>query len=110
MQAPDHEQLDGYHLALGLVVFATSVIEGLSRGRSHLAAPFTRASMPVGLRIAEGPARSRFAFVVPPPYRRRFWASRSHRYGHVGCSTMLYYKTNPSRRPWSHCDGRAHRK
>jgi hypothetical protein len=59
MQALDHERLDVYHLALDLLVFANSVIEGLPRGRSHLADQFTRASMSVVLNIAEGQVRSR---------------------------------------------------
>jgi four helix bundle protein len=54
MQALDHERLDVYHLALDFLVFANSVIEGLPRGRSHLADQFTRASMSVVLNIAEG--------------------------------------------------------
>jgi four helix bundle protein len=54
MQALDHERLDVYHLALAFLVFANSVIEGLPRGRSHLADQFTRASMAVVLNIAEG--------------------------------------------------------
>ena len=54
MQALDHERLDVYHLALEFLVFANSVIEGLPRGRSHLADPFTRASMSVVHNIAEG--------------------------------------------------------
>ena len=54
MQALDHERLDVYHLALDFLVFANSVIEGLPRGRRHLADQFTRASMSVVLNIAEG--------------------------------------------------------
>lgn len=54
MLALDHERLDVYHLALDFLVFANSVIEGLPRGRSHLADQFTRASMSVVLNIAEG--------------------------------------------------------
>ena len=54
MQALDHERLDVYHLALDFLVFANNVIEGLPRGRSHLADQFTRASMSVVLNIAEG--------------------------------------------------------
>lgn len=50
----DHERLDVYGLALDFVVFANGVIEGLPRGRSHLADQFTRASMSVVLNIAEG--------------------------------------------------------
>ncbi len=52
-QALDHERLDVYHLALDFLVVASSVIQGLPRGRSHLANPFTRASMSVMLNIAE---------------------------------------------------------
>ena len=54
MQALDHARLDVYHLALDFLVFANNVIEGLPRGRSHLADEFTRASMSVVLNIAEG--------------------------------------------------------
>ncbi|MBX3199985.1 MAG: four helix bundle protein [Labilithrix sp.] len=45
MQTLDHERLDVYLLAMEFLVFANSVIEGLPRGRSHLADQFTRASM-----------------------------------------------------------------
>jgi four helix bundle protein len=41
-------------ISLDFLVFANRVIEGLPRGRSHLADPFTRASMSVVLNIAEG--------------------------------------------------------
>ena len=44
-QVLDHERLDVYGLALDFVVFANAVIEGFCRARSHLAEPFTRASM-----------------------------------------------------------------
>jgi four helix bundle protein len=54
IQALDHERLDVYRLALDFLVFANSVIDGLPCGRSHLADPFTRASMFVVLTIAEG--------------------------------------------------------
>ena len=54
MQALDHKRLDVYHLALEFLVFANSVIEGLPRGRSHLADQFRRASMSVVHNIAEG--------------------------------------------------------
>ena len=37
-----------------LLVFANGVIEGLPRGRSHLADQFTRASTSIVLNIAEG--------------------------------------------------------
>jgi len=54
MQALDHERLDVDHRALDFLVFANRVIEGLPRGRSDLADPFTRASMSAVLNIAEG--------------------------------------------------------
>jgi hypothetical protein len=40
----DHERLDVYHLALDFLVVANGIIEGLPRGRGHLADQFTRAS------------------------------------------------------------------
>lgn len=54
MQRLDHERLDVYHLALDFLVFASGVIEGLPRGRGHLADQFTRASTSVVLNLAEG--------------------------------------------------------
>jgi hypothetical protein len=39
----DHERLDVYDLALEFLVLANGIIEGLPRGRSHLADQFTRA-------------------------------------------------------------------
>jgi hypothetical protein len=36
----DHEGLDVYQLALDFLVVASGIIEGLPRGRSHLADPF----------------------------------------------------------------------
>jgi four helix bundle protein len=54
MQVLDHERLDVDSLALDFLVFANGVIEGLPKGRSHLADQFTRASMSVVLNIAEG--------------------------------------------------------
>lgn len=50
----DHERLDVYHLALDFLVYANGVIEGLPRGRSHLADQFTRASTSIVLNLAEG--------------------------------------------------------
>lgn len=50
----DHERLDVYHLALDFLVFADQVIEGLPRGRSHLADQLSRASTSIVLNIAEG--------------------------------------------------------
>jgi four helix bundle protein len=50
----DHERLDGYDLALEFLVLANGIIEGLPRGRSHLADQFTRASLSIVLNLAEG--------------------------------------------------------
>ena len=50
----DHERLDVYDLALEFLVLANGVIEGLPRGRSHLADQFTRASLSIVLNVAEG--------------------------------------------------------
>ena len=50
----DHERLDVYELALQFLVLANGIIEGLPRGRSHLADQFTRASLSIVLNLAEG--------------------------------------------------------
>jgi four helix bundle protein len=50
----DHERLDVYDLALEFLVLANGVIEGLPRGRSHLADQFARASLSLVLNLAEG--------------------------------------------------------
>jgi four helix bundle protein len=50
----DHERLDVYDLALQFLVLANGIIEGLPRGRSHLADQFTRASLSIVLNLAEG--------------------------------------------------------
>jgi four helix bundle protein len=50
----DHERLDVYELALEFLVVANGIIEGLPRGRSHLADQFTRASLSIVLNLAEG--------------------------------------------------------
>lgn len=50
----DHEKLDVYTVALDFVVLANGVVEGLPRGRSHLADQLTRASISIVLNIAEG--------------------------------------------------------
>jgi four helix bundle protein len=63
----DHERLDVYHLALDFLVFANGVIEGLPRGRGHLADQFTRASMSIVLNIAEGAGK------VSKPDKRRYY-------------------------------------
>src|SRR5258706_16388599 len=50
----DHERLDVYDLALEFLVLANGIIEGLPRGRSHLADQFMRASLSIVLNLAEG--------------------------------------------------------
>jgi four helix bundle protein len=50
----DHERLDVYGLALDFIATANGIVEGLPRGRSHLADQFTRASLSIVLNIAEG--------------------------------------------------------
>ena len=50
----DHERLDVYELALEFLVQANGIIEGMPRGRSHLADQFTRASLSIVLNLAEG--------------------------------------------------------
>lgn len=50
----DHERLDVYDLALQFLVVANGIIEGLPRGRGHLADQFTRASLWIVLNLAEG--------------------------------------------------------
>ena len=49
-----HERLDVYDLSLEFLVLANGIIEGLPRGRSHLADQFTRASLSIVLNLAEG--------------------------------------------------------
>lgn len=63
----DHERLDVYHLALDFLVYASGVIEGLPRGRSHLADPFTRASTSIVLNLAEGAGK------LSKPDERRYY-------------------------------------
>ena len=63
----DHERLDVYHLALEFLVFANGVLEGLPRGRSHLADQFTRASLSIVLNVAEGAGKH------SKPDKRRYY-------------------------------------
>lgn len=63
----DHERLDVYHLALEFLVFTSGVIEGLPRGRSHLADQFTRASLSIVLNLAEGAGKH------SKPDKRRYY-------------------------------------
>jgi len=50
----DHERLDVYQVALAFLVVADGIIEGLPRGRGHLADQLSRAATSVVLNIAEG--------------------------------------------------------
>ena len=50
----DHERFAVYDLALEFVVLSDGIIEGLPRGRAHLADQFRRASLSVVLNLAEG--------------------------------------------------------
>jgi four helix bundle protein len=50
----DHERLDVYDVALEFLVLADGIIEGMPRGRGHLADQFTRASLSIVLNLAEG--------------------------------------------------------
>ena len=63
----DHEGLDVYQLALDFLVVASGIIEGLARGRSHLADQFTRASLSIVLNIAEGAGK------LPKLDKRRYY-------------------------------------
>jgi four helix bundle protein len=49
-----HEKLDAYSLALDFLVLAEEVVEGLPRGRGHLADQLGRASTSIVLNLAEG--------------------------------------------------------
>ncbi len=62
----DHEKLDVYQLSLDFVVLANDVIEGLPRGRGHLADQLARASTSVVLNLAEGAGKH------SKPDKRRF--------------------------------------
>ncbi|HYQ14732.1 MAG TPA: four helix bundle protein [Polyangiaceae bacterium] len=50
----DHEKLEVYDLTLQFAVRANAVVEGLPRGRGHLADQLTRASLSIVLNLAEG--------------------------------------------------------
>jgi four helix bundle protein len=63
----DHERLDVYHLALDFLVVANGIIEGLPRGRGHLADQFTRASTSIVLNISEGAGK------LSKPDKRRYY-------------------------------------
>ena len=65
----DHERLDVYQIALEFLVFANGVIEGLPRGRRHLADQFTRASMSIVLNLAEGAGKQ------SKPDKRRYYVT-----------------------------------
>ncbi len=65
----DHEKLDVYHLSLDFLVFANELIEGLPRGRSHLADQMTRASTSIVLNLAEGAGKQ------SRPDKRRYYVT-----------------------------------
>jgi four helix bundle protein len=67
MEQPDHERLDVYRLAMDFLVQSNGIIEGLPRGRSHLAEQFTRASMSVVLNVSEGAGK------LSKPDKRRYY-------------------------------------
>jgi four helix bundle protein len=81
----DHERLDVYDLSLEFLVLANGIIEGLPRGRSHLADQFTRASLSIVLNLAEGAGKhskldKRRYYVTARGWRqslRRCWMSAS---------------------------------
>ncbi len=54
MKQFDHERLDVYKRSIEFVVFANGVVEGLPRGRGHLADQLHRAATSIPLNIAEG--------------------------------------------------------
>ena len=83
----DHERLDVYDLALQFLVLANGIIEGLPRGRSHLADQFTRASLSIVLNWAEGAGR------LPLPWPRA--AKRARTFGRGGGT-----RRRQSRRAW----------
>ena len=63
----DHERLDVYRVALEFLVLATSVIEAMPRGKSHLADQLSRASTSIVLNLAEGVGK------FSRPDKRRFY-------------------------------------
>ncbi len=65
----DHERLDVYQLSLDFMAFGNGVIEGLPRGRSHLADQLTRASLSIVLNIAEGAGKH------SKPDKRRYYVT-----------------------------------
>ena len=65
----DHERLDVYELALEFLVLANGIIEGLPRGRSHLADQFTRASLSIVLNLAEGAGTAAHPTAGEPSWR-----------------------------------------
>jgi four helix bundle protein len=67
MEQLDHERLDVYNLALDFLVLADGLIQGLPRGRSHLADQFTRASTSIVLNVAEGAGK------LSRPDKRRYY-------------------------------------
>ena len=70
-----HERLDVYQASLDFLVLADGIIEGLPRGRGHLADQLARASTSIVLNIAEGSGK------FSGPDKRRYYLSA------VGSST-----------------------
>ncbi len=96
----DHERLDVYQAALDFVVLADAVIEGLPRGRSHLADQLHRASTSVVLNVAEGAGK------FSKPDKRRFYVTA--RGSATECAAILdvLAKLNAIS-PEFHADGKA---
>ena len=53
-----HERLDVYQASLDFLVLADGIIEGLPRGRGHLAVKLARAATSIVLNSAEGSGKS----------------------------------------------------
>ena len=84
----EHEGLEVYQVALDFLVAANAVIEGLPRGRGHLSAQFTRASLSMVLNIAEGAGK------YSKPDKRRDYLTRR---GSATESAALLAKAERSR-------------
>jgi four helix bundle protein len=77
----EHERLDVYQTAIQFVGIADQVIDGLPRGRSHLADQLARASTSVSLNIAGG------AGEFAPAEKARFY--RIARRSATECAAIL---------------------
>lgn len=65
----DHERLDVYQCALDFLIVTDDLIQGLPRGRGHLADQLSRASTSIVLNIAEGAGK------YSGPDKRRYYLS-----------------------------------